>query len=85
MSMERIKELQKANDVLQNELCDLREELSLAKQKVKTVSRRCNDTEHAAQVKALLASCFGGKCARIQEVDGRLHDVASAAIAHARS
>jgi hypothetical protein len=84
LSMERIQELENAHGAVQVDLIKLREDYSLATQKIKTLGRCCHDTEHAAQIKAILASGVGGKCERIHEVDGSLHDMAHAAVAQRR-
>jgi hypothetical protein len=84
VSMERITELEKFHGAVQDDLIKLREDYSLATQKIKTLGRCCNDTEHAPQIKAILASGVGGKCERIHEVDGSLHDMAHAAVAQRR-
>ena len=57
--MERIQELENARNTVQVELIQLREDYSLATQKIKTLGRCCNDTEHAPQTKAILASARG--------------------------
>lgn len=83
ISMERIKELRQANDVLQNELAALGDEYTSLGQEFKKLGRLCMDTEHVRQVKTVLAQ-VGGKCERLHGRDGSLHDMANAAVAQHR-